>query len=88
MADANIFRSLRSAATYSLNDTLLPLAIARNATELLGRREPLDCVRAAAAQSPVAAGAGGSISAGSSYSVRYGGSGAVIPCQGRAHAAC
>ena len=88
MADANIFRSLRSAATYSLNDTLLPLAIARNATELLGRREPLDCVRAALrAQSPVAVVAlGGSISAGSSYSVRYGGSGAWLYHAKVAHA--
>ena len=88
MADANIFRSLRSAATYSLNDTLLLLAIARNATELLGRREPLDCAQAHCVRNrlPPAVALGGSISAGSSYSVRYGGSGAWLYHAKVAHA--
>ena len=74
------FYALRAAESYSLNDTLLPRDLAIRATEHIGRIDGLACVRdSLSAGSPVAVVAlGGSISAGSSYSVRYGGSGAWL----------
>ena len=74
------FYALRAAESYSLNDTLLPRDLAIRATEHIGRIDRLACVRdSLSAGSPVAVVAlGGSISAGSSYSVRYGGSGAWL----------
>ena len=72
--------SLRDAATYSLNDTLMPRSLALNASEHVGDGVHLACIHAtlAAAQPVAVVGLGGSISAGSSYSVRYGGSGAWL----------
>ena len=77
---ASAFASLRSPSSFSANDTLLPLHLAQQGTEHSGVDDRLACVRASVlAGSPVAViGLGGSISAGSRYSVRYGGGGAWL----------
>ena len=74
------FAALRQAASFSANDTLLPSDLADRGIEHFGDDTHLACFRASLARgSPVAVVAiGGSISAGSSYSVRYGGSGAWL----------
>ena len=79
-AAASLFASLLSPSYFSANDTLLPVELVQRGVELAGDDARLRCVRAAlTAGNPVAVNAiGGSISAGSSYSVRFGGSGAWL----------
>lgn len=74
------WKALRSASSYSANDTLLSYDLAIRGVEYAGSDDRLACIRSSlAAGQPVAVIAiGGSISAGSSYSVRYGGSGAWL----------
>ena len=78
--DSLVFSSLRNTASYSANDTLLAAAVAARGVEHGGDDSLLACVRRRLlAPLPVAVAAlGGSISAGSSYSVRYGGSAAWL----------
>ena len=75
-----LWSELRAAASFSANDTLLPAAVARNGVENAGDDGPLACLRARifSGQQITVAALGGSISAGSSYSVRHGGSGAYL----------
>ena len=77
---SSLFPTLRSAASFSANDTLLPFDIAVRAAEHAGNDSMLSCMRQRLnARLPITVAAlGGSISAGSSYSVRYGGSGAWL----------
>ena len=76
----SIWPSLRQDASFSANDTLLSSAIARRGVENVGDDGRLACLRArlAAGHRVTVAALGGSISAGSSYSVRYGGTGAWL----------
>jgi hypothetical protein len=72
--------SLRHRASFSHNDTLLPPGVAARGVEHAGDDSLLGCVRRRLrSRLPVTVAAlGGSISAGSSYSVRYGGSAAWL----------
>lgn len=72
--------SLRDPISFSANDTLLPSTLAQQGIEFAGDDSHIACVRSSIASGhPVSVVAlGGSISAGSSYSVRYGGSGAWL----------
>lgn len=74
------FLALRAATSFSLNDSLLPRSLALRASENEGVGYGLDCLRSSVLSGGPATvvGLGGSISAGSSYSVRYGGSGAWL----------
>ena len=75
-----LFSPLRSPLSFSANDTLLPVDIAAKGVEHGGDDTRLACLRSQlrSGKRITVAALGGSISAGSSYSVRYGGTAAWL----------